>query len=61
MACQVYGYNVFILPLEIFMPEYTSTNPHVATWLNHISALAMGIGPRGPTRPEERQGALNAQ
>ena len=43
------------------MPELTSTNHYVATWLNHIRALAVEIGPRGPTRPGERQGALYAQ
>ncbi len=43
------------------MTELTSTNPHVATWLNHIRTLAVDIGPRGPTRPEERLGALYAQ
>jgi hypothetical protein len=43
------------------MPEPTSTNPHIAAWLNHIRALAVDIGPRGPTRPGERQGALYAQ
>ena len=43
------------------MPEQTSTNPHVTTWLNHIRTLAVDIGPRGPTRPGERQGALYAQ
>jgi preprotein translocase subunit SecG len=43
------------------MPEPTSTNPHIASWLNHIRALAVDIGPRGPTREGERQGALYAQ
>jgi preprotein translocase subunit SecG len=43
------------------MAEPTSINPHVATWLNHIRALAVDIGPRGPTREGERQGALYAQ
>ena len=43
------------------MLNLTSSNPHVATWLNHIHALAVDIGPRGPTRPGERQGALYAQ
>ena len=43
------------------MAEPTSINPHVASWLNHIHALAVDIGPRGPTRPGERQGALYAQ
>jgi len=43
------------------MPDPTSTNPKIATWLNHIHALAVDIGPRGPTREGERQGALYAQ
>ena len=43
------------------MPEPTSTNPHITSWLNHIRALAVDIGPRGPTREGERQGALYAQ
>jgi len=43
------------------MTEPTSTNPHIAAWLNHIRSLAVDIGPRGPTRPGERQGALYAQ
>jgi len=43
------------------MPEPTSTNPQISTWLNHIHALAVDIGPRGPTRAGERQGALYAQ
>ncbi len=43
------------------MTEPTSSNPKIATWLNHIRALAVDIGPRGPTREGERQGALYAQ
>ena len=43
------------------MPEPTSTNPKIASWLNHIRALAVDIGSRGPTREGERQGALYAQ
>jgi hypothetical protein len=43
------------------MPDQTSTNPHVASWLNHIRALAVDIGPRGPTREGERQGARYAK
>jgi hypothetical protein len=43
------------------MPEPTSSNPKIATWLKHIRALAVDIGPRGPTREGERQGALYAQ
>ena len=43
------------------MPESTSTHPKVTVWLNHIRSLAVDIGPRGPTREGERQGALYAQ
>ena len=43
------------------MPELTSTNHSIETWLNHIHSLAVDIGPRGPTRPGERLGALYAQ
>lgn len=43
------------------MLEPTSSNPTIATWLNHIRALAVDIGARGPTRPGERQAALYAQ
>jgi hypothetical protein len=43
------------------MPEPTSTNPKIAAWLDHIRALAVDIGPRGPTREGERQGAVYAQ
>jgi hypothetical protein len=43
------------------MSEPTSSNPQIITWLNHIHALAVDIGPRGPTRAGERQGALYAQ
>lgn len=32
-------------------------HPHVDTWLAHIRALAVDIGPRGPTTEEERRGA----
>jgi len=39
------------------MPERTSSNPLIATWLSHIHALAVDIGPRGPTRDGERQAA----
>jgi hypothetical protein len=35
--------------------------PCVSEWLSHIHALAVGIGPRGPTRPGERQGAEYAR
>jgi hypothetical protein len=43
------------------MTEPSSSNLKIATWLNHIRALAVDIGPRGPTREGERQGALYAQ
>jgi len=43
------------------MADITSSNPHVNAWINHIRRLAVDIGPRGPTRPGERQGALYAQ
>jgi hypothetical protein len=43
------------------MSEPTSSHPRVAEWLSHIRALAVEIGPRGPTRPGERQGAQYAR
>ncbi len=43
------------------MAELTSTNPRVSSWLRHIYALAVDIGPRGPTRSGERQAALYAK
>jgi hypothetical protein len=43
------------------MPDPSSSNPQIATWLKHIRALAVDIGPRGPTRAGERQGAVYAQ
>ena len=43
------------------MPDQISSHPRIAQWLDHIHALAVDIGPRGPTRPEERKGALYAQ
>jgi hypothetical protein len=39
------------------MPQPNSSHPQVATWLKHISALSVDIGPRPPTREGERQGA----
>ncbi len=33
-------------------------NAHVEAWLAHIRALAVDIGPRGPTTEGERRGAL---
>jgi len=43
------------------MTEPTSTHPRVREWLTHVRALAVEIGPRGPTRPEERRGAEYAR
>ena len=43
------------------MPEPTSSHPQVATWLTHIRALAVDIGPRGSTREGERKGAEYAR
>jgi VIT1/CCC1 family predicted Fe2+/Mn2+ transporter len=43
------------------MTEPSSSHPRVSEWLAHVRALAVEIGPRGPTRPEERQGAQYAQ
>jgi hypothetical protein len=43
------------------MAEPISTNPIITTWLKHIRALAVDIGPRGPTREGERQGAFYAK
>jgi hypothetical protein len=57
----LYGYNFLIPPLENNMTEPTSTDPSISTWLKHIRALAVDIGPRGPTRDGERQGALYAK
>jgi len=39
----------------------SSSHPWVSEWLLHIRALAVGIGPRGSTRPGERQGAEYAR
>ena len=39
------------------MPEPNSSHPQVVAWLAHIRALAVDIGPRGPTREGERKGA----
>ena len=43
------------------MTEPTSNHPRVAEWLAHIHALAVEIGPRGATRPGERQGSTYAR
>lgn len=39
------------------MNKPTSDHPQVKRWLEHIYALAVEIGPRGPTREGERKGA----
>ena len=43
------------------MSEPTSNHPRVSEWLAHIRALAVEIGPRGPTRPGEQRGAEYAR
>lgn len=43
------------------MTEPSSRHPQVAEWLAHIRALAVDIGPRGPTRLGERQGSEYAR
>jgi hypothetical protein len=43
------------------MSEPSSRHPRVAEWLGHIRALAVGIGPRGPTREGERRGSEYAR
>ncbi|MFH2104336.1 MAG: M28 family peptidase [Chloroflexota bacterium] len=43
------------------MTEPQSKHPQVAVWLGHIRALAVEIGPRGPTREGERRGAEYAR
>ena len=43
------------------MNEPTSSHPQVSAWLAHIRALAVDIGPRGPTREGERQAAEYAR
>jgi hypothetical protein len=54
-------YNLSISHQKVKMPEPTSSHPRIASWLSHIRALSVDIGPRGPTREGERQGALYAQ
>ncbi len=39
------------------MPQPNSSHPQVATWLKHVRALSVDIGPRPPTREGEHQGA----
>ena len=43
------------------MNNPVSHHPQVAKWLEHIRALSVDIGPRGPTREGERKGAQYAQ
>ena len=43
------------------MNDTTTASPRVSAWLSHVHALAVDIGPRGPTRSGEREGALYAQ
>jgi hypothetical protein len=43
------------------MPEQKSSHPQIATWLSHVRALAVDIGPRGSTRDGERKGAEYAR
>jgi hypothetical protein len=43
------------------MAEPSSDDPEVVEWLAHIKALAVGIGPRGPTREGERRGSEYAK
>jgi hypothetical protein len=54
-------YNWLIPSSEAGMPDPTSTNPVIATWLKHIRNLAVDIGPRGPTREGERKAAHYAK
>jgi hypothetical protein len=37
--------------------ENSNSHPQLSRWLEHIRSLAMDIGPRGSTRPGERQAA----
>ncbi len=43
------------------MTEPFSADPYVSEWLAHVKALAVGIGPRGPTREGERRGSEYAR
>lgn len=43
------------------MSAPSSNYPQVSTWLEHIRALSVDIGPRGSTREGERKGAEYAQ
>jgi hypothetical protein len=44
--------------MEARIPEPTSSHLKIDAWLKHIRVLAVDIGPRGPTRTGEREGAL---
>jgi len=43
------------------MTEPTSSHPQVSTWLKHVHALSVDIGPRGSTYEGEHQSAEYAQ
>ncbi len=43
------------------MTQATSNHPRVKEWLAHVRTLSVDIGPRGPTRLGERQGAQYAR
>jgi hypothetical protein len=43
------------------MLEPSSNHPSVKEWLAHVRTLSVEIGPRGSTRPGERQGAEYAR
>lgn len=43
------------------MTEPTSSHPQVSTWLKHVRALSVDIGPRGSTYEGERQGTEYAR
>jgi hypothetical protein len=43
------------------MSEPISNHPQIKKWLSHIRTLAVDIGPRGSTTPEERQAAEYAK
>jgi hypothetical protein len=43
------------------LAEPFSDDPDVSEWLAYVKALAVGIGPRGPTREGERRGAEYAK
>jgi hypothetical protein len=47
--------------MEMSMNEPASNHPRVIEWLAHVKVLSVEIGPRGPTRPGERQGAEYAR